>query len=45
MERIAILGPLTALLLAGCGLISSPPINNPFGLEGKQSTFTLGGVS
>ncbi|WP_027882216.1 hypothetical protein [Meiothermus rufus] len=30
------------LLLAACGLISSPPIDNPFGLAGEQTTFTLG---
>jgi len=30
------------LALAACGLISSPPIDNPFGLEGQSSAFPLG---
>ncbi|MDW8481196.1 MAG: hypothetical protein RML14_04755 [Meiothermus sp.] len=33
---------LSVLVLAGCGLISSPPINNPFGLEGRQTNVSLG---
>jgi hypothetical protein len=42
MKRFVALGALTALVLAGCGLISSPPIDNPFNLNGKQTSFTLG---
>jgi hypothetical protein len=42
MKRFVALGALTALVLAGCGLISSPPIGNPFNLNGKQTSFTLG---
>lgn len=42
MKPMALLGSALALALAGCGLISSPPINNPFGLEGQQTSITLG---
>ncbi|WP_276959169.1 hypothetical protein [Allomeiothermus silvanus] len=41
MKNRMALSVMVAAALAGCGLISSPPIDNPFGLEGKQSTFTL----
>ncbi len=41
MKRLGSAGFLV-LLLAACGLISSPPIDNPFGLAGQQTTFTLG---
>jgi hypothetical protein len=34
-----------ALVFAGCGLITSPPIDNPFQLAGKTTTFTLGPAS
>jgi membrane-associated protease RseP (regulator of RpoE activity) len=30
-----------ALVFVGCGLISSPPIDNPFGLQGQQSEIDL----
>jgi len=30
-----------ALVFVGCGLVSSPPIDNPFGLQGEQSTINL----
>lgn len=42
MQKRVSLGILTVFLLGGCGLLSSPPIADPFGLEGKTSTFTLG---
>ncbi|GIW28594.1 MAG: hypothetical protein KatS3mg070_1957 [Meiothermus sp.] len=42
MKRVALLGSVLALAFAGCGLISSPPINNPFGLDGLQTTINLG---
>lgn len=42
MKRFALVGSVTIFTLAGCGLISSPPINNPFGLEGQQTTINLG---
>lgn len=42
MKRIALLGGVLALALAGCGLVSSPPITNPFGLEGQQTSINLG---
>lgn len=38
----ALLGGALALVLAGCGMIQSPPIENPFGLEGQQSQISLG---
>lgn len=41
MKRIASLSGLLALVFVGCGLISSPPIDNPFGLQGEQSTINL----
>jgi hypothetical protein len=41
MKRIASLSGLLALVFVGCGLISSPPIDNPFGLRGEQSTINL----
>lgn len=41
MKRVALLGSVMALAFAGCGLISTPPINNPFQLEGKQTTINL----
>lgn len=41
MKNRMALSVMVAAALAGCGLISSPPIDNPFGLEGKQSTITL----
>ena len=41
MKRIASLSGLLALVFVGCGLISSPPIDNPFGLQGRQSTIDL----
>jgi membrane-associated protease RseP (regulator of RpoE activity) len=41
MKRIASLSGLLALVFVGCGLISSPPIDNPFGLQGQQSTIDL----
>jgi hypothetical protein len=41
MKRIASLSGLLALVFVGCGLISSPPIDNPFGLQGQQSTINL----
>ncbi len=41
MKRLALLGSVMALLVAGCGLISSPPIDNPFQLGGKTTTFNL----
>jgi len=42
MKRLALLGSVLALAFVGCGLISSPPIDNPFQLNGKQTTFNLG---
>lgn len=42
MKRVALLGSVLALAFAGCGLISSPPIDNPFQLNGKQTTINLG---
>lgn len=42
MKRLALAGSLAVFVLAGCGLISSPPIDNPFGLEGQQTTINLG---
>jgi len=42
MKRIALTSSVLALVVVGCGLVSSPPINNPFGLDGKQSTINLG---
>ena len=42
MKRIASLSGVLALVFVGCGLISSPPIDNPFGLQGRQSTIDLG---
>ncbi|MDT7920034.1 MAG: hypothetical protein RQ868_05520 [Meiothermus sp.] len=42
MKRVALLGSVLALAFMGCGLISSPPIDNPFGLQGRQSTINLG---
>ena len=42
MKRIASLSGLLALVFVGCGLISSPPIDNPFGLQGQQSRIDLG---
>ncbi|GIW33309.1 hypothetical protein [Meiothermus sp.] len=41
MKRLALLGSVLALAFAGCGLISSPPIDNPFQLGGKSITFNL----
>ncbi len=41
MKRLALLGSVMALVIAGCGLISSPPIDNPFQLGGKTTTFNL----
>lgn len=41
MKRVALLGSVLALAFAGCGLISSPPIDNPFQLNGKQTTINL----
>lgn len=41
MKRFALLGSVLALVVAGCGLISSPPIDNPFQLAGKTTTFSL----
>ena len=41
MKRMASLSGLLALVFVGCGLISSPPIDNPFGLQGQQSTINL----
>jgi type 1 fimbria pilin len=41
MKRTVPFAILT-LALAACGLISSPPIENPFGLEGQSSAFRLG---
>ena len=41
MKRIASLSGVLALVFVGCGLISSPPIDNPFGLRGEQSTINL----
>jgi len=35
MQHFVALGVLTALVLAGCGLISTPPINDPLKLDGK----------
>ncbi len=42
MKRLTLLGSVLALAFVGCGLISSPPIDNPFGLQGEQSTINLG---
>jgi hypothetical protein len=42
MKRIALTSSILVLVVVGCGLVSSPPINNPFGLDGKQSTINLG---
>jgi len=42
MKRVALLGSVLALAFVGCGLISSPPIDNPFQLNGKQTTINLG---
>ncbi len=44
MKRLALLGSVSvmALVVAGCGMISSPPIDNPFGLAGQQSQISLG---
>lgn len=42
MKRLALAGSVAVFVLAGCGLISSPPIDNPFGLEGQQTTINLG---
>lgn len=41
MKRVALIGSVVALAFAGCGLISSPPIDNPFQLNGKQTTINL----
>jgi len=44
MKRVALIGSVAALALAGCGLsglISSPPIDNPFQLAGKQTAISL----
>jgi len=41
MKRIASLSGLLALVFVGCGLISSPPIDNPFGLQDQQSRIEL----
>lgn len=41
MKRLALLGSVLALVFVGCGLISSPPIDNPFQLGGKSTTFNL----
>lgn len=38
MKRVVILGSVLALAFAGCGLITSPPIDNPFQLAGKTTT-------
>ncbi|WP_299429533.1 hypothetical protein [uncultured Meiothermus sp.] len=45
MKRVALLGSVLALAFAGCGLITTPPIANPFQLAGKTTTFTLGPTS
>jgi membrane-associated protease RseP (regulator of RpoE activity) len=42
MKRAGSLIGSLVLALAGCGLVSSPPINNPFGLEGQQTSINLG---
>ncbi|MFN3392273.1 MAG: hypothetical protein ACK40N_10970 [Meiothermus ruber] len=42
MKRAGLLVGVLALAFAGCGLISSPPIDNPFGLQGQQTTINLG---
>jgi hypothetical protein len=42
MKRIILLGSLLGTVLVGCGLISLPPIANPFGLQGKTTAITLG---
>lgn len=42
MKRLSLLGGVLALAFAGCGLISSPPIDNPFGLAGQQTQVSLG---
>ncbi|MCS7067883.1 MAG: hypothetical protein NZN28_04520 [Meiothermus sp.] len=42
MKRLALLGSVLALAFVGCGLISSPPIDNPFGLAGQQTQVSLG---
>ena len=41
MKRIASLSGVLALVFVGCGLISSPPIDNPFGLQDQQSRIEL----
>lgn len=41
MKHIGSLSSVLALAFAGCGLISTPPINNPFQLDGKQTTINL----
>lgn len=41
MKRVALLSSILALAFAGCGLISSPPIDNPFQLAGKSTTLNL----
>lgn len=41
MKRVASIGSVVALAFAGCGLISSPPIDNPFNLNGQQTTINL----
>jgi len=42
MKRITSLSGVLALVFVGCGLISSPPIDNPFGLQGQRSRIDLG---
>ncbi|RDI94966.1 hypothetical protein DV704_08865 [Meiothermus sp. QL-1] len=42
MKRKILWATLAGVVLAGCGLISSPPIENPFGLAGQQSQISLG---
>jgi len=42
MKRVALLGSVLALAFVGCGLISSPPIDNPFQLDGQQTPIDLG---
>lgn len=45
MKRVVLLGSVLALAFTGCGLISSPPIDNLFQLADKTTTFTLGPAS
>jgi hypothetical protein len=42
MKRFVLLGSLLSVALVGCGLVSLPPIANPFGLDGKTTVVALG---